>query len=88
MIITDILVWIALGLVMGYIARAILPGEQKIGLIPTILVGAAGAFIGAYVGRMFGIEVSNFNLMSILAAIAGSIIVLIIWCFIAKKLGK
>jgi len=80
-----IILWIVLGMVMGFIARAILPGEQKIGLIPTLIVGALGAFLGAYVGRMIGIDTSYFNVWSILAAIVGALVVLIIWCLIFRK---
>lgn len=85
----DILRWVIIGSVMGVAARIILPGEQKIGLVPTILVGAGGAFIGAIVGKnVFNIDVSGFNLLSILAAVIGALIVLILWCFVAKKMAK
>ena len=80
----DILFWIAIGLVMGFIARAIVPGEQKIGLIPTIIVGAIGSFLGAFLAQKMGFDVSSFNVVSITAAIIGSLILLVIWCLIFK----
>lgn len=37
------------GLVVGVLARLILPGKQKIGVIMTVILGAAGAFLGSWV---------------------------------------
>lgn len=85
--IMDIIVWVVLGLVMGYLARAILPGEQKIGLIPTLLVGALGAFIGAYVAKMIiGDEAwpLGFHWKKLLAALIGALVVLVGWCLIFR----
>lgn len=42
--------WVIFGLVVGLIARAIVPGEQSMGLIRTMLLGVAGSFIGGLVG--------------------------------------
>ena len=45
---------ILVGLIVGAIARWIMPGEQKMGWIMTIVLGIVGAFVAGYVGRMFG----------------------------------
>ena len=78
----------ALGLVMGFLARAILPGEQKMNLIMTILIGAVGAFLGGFVADKMGFNVNGFTVASIIAAILGSLLVLIVWCLIFKKAWK
>ena len=82
--ITSIIVWIVLGLVMGYLARAILPGEQKIGLIPTFIVGVVGSFLGGYVALRF-FDIGGIGVMSLLAALIGAVVVLIIWCLIFRR---
>jgi len=47
--------WMALvGLVVGLIARAILPGEQKIGLILTMVLGIVGSFLAGFIGQAIG----------------------------------
>lgn len=47
--IMSILSWIVVGLIVGLIARLILPGPQPIGFIPTIAVGIGGALLGGFV---------------------------------------
>lgn len=42
--------WVIFGLVVGLIARAIVPGEQSMGLFRTMLLGVAGSFIGGLFG--------------------------------------
>ncbi|MCY7320152.1 MAG: GlsB/YeaQ/YmgE family stress response membrane protein [Ramlibacter sp.] len=50
----SILGTIAVGFVVGLIARAIKPGNDKLGLIMTTLLGIAGAFLARYAGAAMG----------------------------------
>lgn len=45
---------IVVGLIVGAIARFVMPGEQKMGWILTILLGIGGSVVAGYVGRAFG----------------------------------
>ncbi|HVK11915.1 MAG TPA: GlsB/YeaQ/YmgE family stress response membrane protein [Gemmataceae bacterium] len=45
----SLLSWIITGLVVGLIARAILPGRQAIGTLMTIVLGIVGAFVGGLI---------------------------------------
>ena len=72
-----ILSWIILGLVVGALAKFIMPGNDPGGLIVTTLIGIAGAFVGGFIGSFFGIGgVSGFNLMSLLVALGGALLLL------------
>jgi uncharacterized membrane protein YeaQ/YmgE (transglycosylase-associated protein family) len=51
-----ILAWIAFGFVVGLIARALLPGDQKMGLIKTTLLGVGGSFAGGTIGNLLSGE--------------------------------
>jgi len=80
-----ILTWILLGLVVGVLAKWIMPGKDPGGFIITILLGVAGAFVGGYVGTAMGIgAVSGFDLMSLLLATAGAVALLAIYRFARK----
>ena len=72
-----ILSWILLGLVVGVLAKWIMPGDDPGGIIVTILIGIAGAFIGGFLATQLGIgTVSGFNLGSLAIAIGGSLLLL------------
>jgi uncharacterized membrane protein YeaQ/YmgE (transglycosylase-associated protein family) len=67
-----ILSWILFGLVVGVIAKLLMPGRDPGGFIVTILLGIAGALIGGFVGRALGFYSENQGagwIMSILGAI-------------------
>jgi uncharacterized membrane protein YeaQ/YmgE (transglycosylase-associated protein family) len=76
-----IIAWIVLGLLAGVIAKAILPGPNPGGLIVTTLVGVAGALLGGFVARALDLgDIRDFwDAETWLIAIAGSILVLLIW---------
>lgn len=67
-----------LGLVAGFLARAILPGRQDLNIILTILLGLAGAIIGYLIfNRLLGIGDDDvFDLGGLLGAVIGSLILL------------
>jgi uncharacterized membrane protein YeaQ/YmgE (transglycosylase-associated protein family) len=64
--------WIVFGLIVGLIAKLLMPGRDPGGFIITMLLGIAGALIGGFVGRALGWYEPNQGagfLMSILGAI-------------------
>jgi uncharacterized membrane protein YeaQ/YmgE (transglycosylase-associated protein family) len=67
-----ILSWILFGLVVGVIAKLLMPGRDPGGFIITILLGIAGALFGGFIGRAMGFYGENQGagwIMSILGAI-------------------
>ena len=67
-----ILSWILFGLVVGVIAKLLMPGRDPGGFIVTILLGIAGALIGGFIGRAMGLYQTNESagwIMSILGAV-------------------
>jgi uncharacterized membrane protein YeaQ/YmgE (transglycosylase-associated protein family) len=67
-----ILSWILFGLVVGVIAKLLMPGRDPGGFIITILLGIAGALIAGFIGQAMGFYEQNQSagwLMSILGAI-------------------
>jgi uncharacterized membrane protein YeaQ/YmgE (transglycosylase-associated protein family) len=75
-----IIAWIILGLLAGLIARAIMPGDDSIGLIATVIIGIAGAIIGGFIAELIGFEGlgSFFELRTWIIAVAGAALLLLI----------
>ena len=77
--------WIIMGLIVGILAKWIMPGKDPGGIIVTICLGIAGAFIGGFVGSILGLgAVTGFNIGSFLLAIGGAIILLILYRVIKR----
>lgn len=73
-----ILSWILLGLVVGALAKLIMPGKDPGGIVVTILIGIAGAMLGGFIGSSLGLgPVTGFNLGSLAIATGGALLLLI-----------
>jgi len=72
------------GLVVGLLARAIKPGDDKLGWIMTILLGIAGSFIATYVGVAMG-WYQQGEPAGWIASIIGAIVLLVLYGLIKRK---
>ncbi len=80
-----ILTWIVMGLIVGVVAKFVLPGKDPGGFIVTILLGIGGAFVGGFLGNMIGLgTVSGFNIGSFVLATGGAILLLIVYRMVKK----
>ena len=72
-------VWMAIvGFVVGLIARAILPGDQKLGLILTTVLGIVGSFAAGYIGQALGWYQAGEG-AGFIGSIVGAVVLLFIW---------
>ena len=72
-----ILTWIVLGLIVGALAKFIMPGDDPGGIFITILIGIAGALLGGFLSTALGYgAVTGFNFASVVIAVIGSLILL------------
>ena len=73
------------GIVVGAIARFIMPGAEHMGLLMTGLVGIAGSFIGGFIARLFSKPADGaiVHPAGLLLSVVGALILL----FVVKKLG-
>lgn len=77
MIVLNVLSSLLLGLVVGTLAKLIMPGKDPGGFFVTIGIGMAGAFLGGYGGHLLGVgEVAGFDLTSLALATLGAVLLL------------
>lgn len=73
---------IVIGLIAGFLARALVPGRQHMSIIATIILGIVGSFVGGFLGYLIfhhNAAGGFFQPAGILGSIIGAIIVLLIW---------
>ncbi len=78
----SIIGWIVLGLLVGVIAKRLVPGNESVGVIVTMLLGIAGALLGGFLATALGIGDpidEFFDLSTWVAAIVGAMVILFAW---------
>jgi uncharacterized membrane protein YeaQ/YmgE (transglycosylase-associated protein family) len=79
-----ILTWIVFGLVVGVIAKLLMPGRDPGGFIVTILLGIAGALLGGFLGRAMGFYGPSESAGWIIS-ILGAILLLVVYRMMARR---
>jgi uncharacterized membrane protein YeaQ/YmgE (transglycosylase-associated protein family) len=78
-------VWLVIvGFVVGLIARALLPGEQKLGLIMTALLGIAGSLVAGFIGQALGWYQAGEG-AGFIGSVVGAIVVLFVYSKVVAK---
>jgi uncharacterized membrane protein YeaQ/YmgE (transglycosylase-associated protein family) len=73
------LIWtLIIGLLVGVVAKLLMPGRDPGGFIITILLGLAGAFVATFLGRTFGLYAEG-SAAGFIMSVAGAILLLVIY---------
>ena len=75
---------IIVGFIVGLIARAVKPGDDKLGWIMTAVLGVAGSFLANYVGQALGWYQAG-ETAGFLAAVVGAVVLLVIYSLVKGK---
>lgn len=78
-----ILGWIVVGLIAGVLAKWIMPGKDPGGIFITILIGIVGGVLGGLIASQLGIE--GGNIVNILIATAGAILLLFLYRLVVRN---
>jgi len=79
-----ILGWIVFGLIIGVIAKLVMPGRDPGGIIVTILLGIVGAVLGGYIGQAVGMYGPNQS-AGVFMSILGAVVVLFIYRLVVGR---
>jgi uncharacterized membrane protein YeaQ/YmgE (transglycosylase-associated protein family) len=72
--------FLIIGLIAGYIARAVVPGKDAMGLIATLILGVVGSFVGGFLGAIFSDnDILDFNSAGLFGSILGAIVALLVY---------
>ena len=73
-----------IGLILGFIARTIKPGDDKLGWIMTAILGVAGSFLAGYAGKALGFYQAG-QVASLIASVVGAIVLLFVYALVKSK---
>ena len=81
------LAFLLLGVLVGFIARALVPGRVGKGLIKALILGVAGALVGGWLSSAaFQVSLGTFwDLRTWVISVAGSVLVLLVWGLVTGK---
>jgi uncharacterized membrane protein YeaQ/YmgE (transglycosylase-associated protein family) len=82
------ILFVLFGLVVGLIARALMPGAQPMGFILTALLGIAGSFVGGYIGGLIqgqGETIDSADPFNWIGAVLGALLLLFLYGLFANK---
>ncbi|AYD64261.1 GlsB/YeaQ/YmgE family stress response membrane protein [Achromobacter sp. LC458] len=80
----SIIIMIIVGFIVGLIARAIMPGDQNMGIIMTTILGIVGAVVAGFLGQTMGWYAEG-EPAGWIASVVGAIIVLFVVGLVARK---
>lgn len=73
-----------IGLIVGFIARALKPGDDKLGWIMTAILGVAGSFLADYAGKALGFYQAG-QVAGFVASIVGAVVLLFVYALVKSK---
>ena len=80
-----VIIWtVVIGFIAGLLARALKPGDDKLGFIMTAVLGVAGSFLANFIGQSLGWYKAGDN-AGFAASVVGAILLLVIYGFVKAK---
>lgn len=81
-----ILAFIVFGFIVGLIARAVMPGSQKMGLLMTTLLGVVGSFVGGTIGNLIaGYDAFRLASAGFIGSVLGALAVMLIVGLVGRR---
>lgn len=81
------IIWtIIIGFIAGLIARAVHPGDDKLGFIMTAVLGVAGSFLANFIGQALGWYKAG-DAAGFIASVVGAVVLLAIYGFVKSRTG-
>ena len=74
-----LIVFLIVGLIAGFIARALVPGPDPMGWFGTMILGIIGSFVGGTLAALLFGGTLDISAAGLIGSVIGSIIVLVIW---------
>ena len=84
----NVLWWIIIGLIAGLIARMLVPGQDRLGILGTIALGMIGSVVGGFLVTLVRTGHGRFSTAGLLGSIVGAILVLVGFRNVFERRGR
>ena len=84
----DIIWWLIVAVVAGFIARFLVPGRDPMGLVGTLILGLVGSLIGGFLADLIAGGDEDFSPAGLLGSIIGAILALLIYRAVVNRGGR
>jgi uncharacterized membrane protein YeaQ/YmgE (transglycosylase-associated protein family) len=74
-----ILIWLLIGLIAGALARFLVPGEDPMGFLGTIVLGLIGSLVGGFLGNLITDAEFDVTAAGLFGSVIGAVIALLIY---------
>jgi len=86
----DIIAWLVLGAIAGYLAGFLVKGDEGLGIIGHIALGIVGALVGGFLAGLLGFGSGRqdgdvLNIASVLVAVIGAVVTVLVVGFISRR---
>jgi uncharacterized membrane protein YeaQ/YmgE (transglycosylase-associated protein family) len=86
------IIWLCIiGLIVGAIARLLLPGRDNIGVLGTILLGIVGSFVGGFLENLWKyhtVSVHSFHAVGLIGSVIGAFVLLLLFRVTGMERGR
>jgi uncharacterized membrane protein YeaQ/YmgE (transglycosylase-associated protein family) len=81
-----ILSWLLFGLIVGLISKALHPGDDPVGLLPTLGIGVVGSFIGGFINWLLSFGNSPFQASGFIMSVLGGVVCCVAYRYYRLKM--
>lgn len=81
----NIVLWLIMGFIAGLIARAVVPGDDSMGIVGTIVLGLAGSLVGGFIANALVRGHQGFSTAGLIGSILGAVVVLLVYRAVSHR---
>lgn len=83
----SLVLFLIVGLIAGYLARALVPGDDSMSFVATLALGVVGSFVGGLIASLFESDrdILDFTTTGLIGSVIGAIVVLLIYRQVRRR---
>lgn len=80
-----LIIWLVVGLIAGFIARALVPGPDPMGMLGTLVLGLVGSLVGGFLGNLLVDGAVDVEAAGIFGSIIGAVVALLVFRAVSSR---